>query len=36
MADSAVKPLIDNGIKPDIVVTDLDGDETTFRKNWKV
>jgi len=35
VADSAVKPLIDNGIKPDIVVTDLDGDETTFRKIGK-
>jgi len=35
VADSAVKPLIDNGIKPDIVVTDLDGDETTFREIGK-
>jgi len=35
VADSAVKPLIDNGIKPDIVVTDLDGDETSFRKIGK-
>jgi uncharacterized Rossmann fold enzyme len=35
VADSAVKPLIDNGIKPDIVVTDLDGDEKTFRKIGK-
>jgi len=35
VADSAVKPLIDNGIIPNIVVTDLDGDETTFRKIGK-
>jgi uncharacterized Rossmann fold enzyme len=35
VADSAVKPLIDNGIKPDIIVTDLDGDETTFRRIGK-
>jgi uncharacterized Rossmann fold enzyme len=35
VADSAVKPLIDNGIKPNIVVTDLDGDETTFRRIGK-
>ena len=35
VADSAVKPLIDNRIKPDIVVTDLDGDEKTFRKIGK-
>jgi len=35
VADSAVKPLIDNGIKPDIIVTDLDGDELTFRKIGK-
>ena len=32
VADSAVKPLIENGIKPDIIVTDLDGDEATFRR----
>ena len=25
-ADSSLKPLIDNGIFPDIIVTDLDGD----------
>ncbi len=31
-ADSAVKPLMDNGIKPDIIVTDLDGDEKTFKR----
>jgi len=35
VADSAVKPLIDNGIKPNIVVTDLDGDEETFRRIGK-
>ena len=35
VADSAVKPLIDSGIKPNIVVTDLDGDEKTFRKIGK-
>lgn len=32
VADSAVKPLIENGIKPDIIVTDLDGDEDTLLK----
>ncbi len=32
VADSALKPLIDNGIKPDIIVTDLDGDEKTFKR----
>lgn len=31
-ADSAVKLLVDNGIKPDIIVTDLDGDEKTLKK----
>ena len=35
VADSAVKPLIENGITPDIIVTDLDGDEETFRKIGK-
>jgi len=35
VADSAVKPLIENGIVPDIIVTDLDGDEETFRKIGK-
>ena len=34
-ADSSVKPLVENGIIPDIIVTDLDGDENTFEKNWK-
>ena len=32
VADSAVKPLVDNGIKPDIVITDLDGDLDTLKK----
>jgi uncharacterized Rossmann fold enzyme len=32
VADSSLKPLIDNGIIPDIVVTDLDGDENTIKK----
>ena len=32
VADSAVKPLVDNGIKPDIIVTDLDGDENILKK----
>ena len=31
-ADSSLKPLIDNGIIPDIIVTDLDGDENTIQK----
>ena len=31
-ADSAVKPLVDNGVIPDIVVTDLDGDRDTLEK----
>ena len=31
-ADSSLKPLIDNGIIPDIIVTDLDGNEDTIRK----
>ena len=31
-ADSSLKPLIDNGIIPDIIVTDLDGDEDTIKK----
>ena len=31
-ADSSVKPLVENGIIPDIVVTDLDGDENTLNK----
>jgi uncharacterized Rossmann fold enzyme len=32
VADSSLKPLVDNGIIPDIVVTDLDGDENTIKK----
>ena len=32
VADSSLKPLIDNGIIPDIIVTDLDGDENTIKK----
>lgn len=35
VADSAVKPLVENGIKPNIVVTDLDGDEDTLIKVGK-
>lgn len=35
VADSAVKPLIENGIKPNIVVTDLDGDEYSLKKVGK-
>jgi len=31
-ADSSIKPLVENGIIPDIVVTDLDGDEKTLKK----
>ena len=31
-ADSSVKPLVENGIIPDIVITDLDGDERTLKK----
>jgi len=36
VADSAVKPMIENGIKPDIIVTDLDGDEKTFKRIGKL
>ena len=35
VADSAVKPLVENGIKPDIVVTDLDGDKDSLIKVGK-
>jgi len=35
VADSAVKPLVENGIMPDIVVTDLDGDEDSLIKVGK-
>lgn len=31
-ADSSLKPLLENGIIPDIVVTDLDGDEDAIKK----
>ena len=31
-ADSSVKPLVENGIMPDIIVTDLDGDPNTLEK----
>ena len=34
-ADSSIKPLVKNGIIPDIVVTDLDGDEKTLEKTGK-
>ena len=30
-ADSSLEPLIDNGIIPDIIVTDLDGNEDTIK-----
>lgn len=35
VADTAVKPLIENGITPDIVVTDLDGDLDILKKIGK-
>ena len=35
VADSALEPLIENGIKPDIVVTDLDGNEKALKKIGK-
>ena len=31
-ADSSLKPLVDNGIIPDIIVTDLDGNEDAIKK----
>ncbi|MDH3279053.1 MAG: DUF115 domain-containing protein [Nitrosopumilus sp.] len=31
-ADSALKILVENGIIPDIIITDLDGDESTLKK----
>ncbi|MFB5620232.1 MAG: 6-hydroxymethylpterin diphosphokinase MptE-like protein, partial [Nitrosopumilus sp.] len=34
-ADSSIKPLVEKGIIPDIVVTDLDGDEDTLKKIGK-
>ena len=35
VADSALKPIVESGIKPDIVVTDLDGDEKILKKIGK-
>ena len=35
VADSALKPVVESGIKPDIVVTDLDGDERILKKVGK-
>lgn len=35
VADSALKIIIENGIKPDIVVTDLDGDQKSLKKTGK-
>ena len=35
VADSALKPVVESGIKPDIVVTDLDGDERILKKIGK-
>ncbi|MCV0430991.1 6-hydroxymethylpterin diphosphokinase MptE-like protein [Nitrosopumilus sp.] len=34
-ADSSIKPLVENGIIPDIIVTDLDGDENSLKKIGK-
>ena len=34
-ADSSLKPLIDNGVIPDIIVTDLDGNEDAIKKMSK-
>ena len=34
-ADSSLKPLVDNGIIPDIIVTDLDGNENAIKKMSK-
>ena len=31
-ADSSLKPLLENGVVPDIIVTDLDGDEESLNK----
>ena len=31
-ADSSIKHLVENGITPDIIITDLDGDEDTLKK----
>ncbi|QUC64430.1 DUF115 domain-containing protein [Nitrosopumilus sp. K4] len=35
VADSALKPLLEKGIKPDIVITDLDGDEKSLKQVGK-
>lgn len=35
VADSAVKTIFENGIKPDIIVTDLDGDPRVLKKIGK-
>ncbi|MDC1103927.1 DUF115 domain-containing protein [Nitrosopumilus sp.] len=35
-ADSSLKPLIDNGIIPDIIVTDLDGNEDAITKTKSI
>lgn len=35
VADSAAKPLLENNIKFDILVTDLDGDEKSLKKIGK-
>ena len=35
VADSSIKPLVENGIIPDIIVTDLDGDIKTLEKIGK-
>ena len=32
VADSALKPLLESGIKPDIIITDLDGDEKSLKQ----
>ena len=34
-ADSSIKHLVENGITPDIIITDLDGDEDTLKKIGK-
>ncbi len=34
-ADSSIKILLENNIIPDIVITDLDGDEIALKKNCK-
>ena len=36
VADSAVKALLENKIRPDIVVSDLDGDEKSLKKIGKM